>query len=59
VEPRLVIAYSLLLLLLMFAAGLVSYWVYHSPARSRTRQRRRDQAAHARRAQEGAAKSLE
>ena len=58
-EPRLVIAYSLLLLMLLFAGGLVSYWVYRSPARSRTRQLRRDKAAHARRAQEGAANATE
>ena len=58
-EPRLVIAYSLLLLMLLFAGGLVSYWVYHSPRRSRARQLRRDNAAHALRARVGAAKPSE
>lgn len=46
-EPRLILAYSLMLLIALLAAGLVSYRVYHSRDRSYRRRLRKEGRIHA------------
>ena len=48
-EVRHIIAYSLLILLVAFAAGLVLWWQYHSHGRTVTRSRRRESDVYAKR----------
>ncbi len=55
-EPRLIVAYSLMLLMALAAAALIGYRVYNAGPRSRERRRRRDDAGFARRAAERANK---
>jgi len=45
-EPRLIIAYSLILLLTLLAAGLVAYRVHHSHERTYRRRLRKERRAY-------------
>lgn len=44
-EPRLIIAYGLTLLLTLFAAGFVGYRIYHAHERSYRRRQRKEKRA--------------
>lgn len=45
-EPRLIIAYSLLFMMTLLAAGFVAYRIHHSHERSYRRRLRREQRAY-------------
>lgn len=51
-EPRLIAAYALILLLAIFAAAVIGYLYHHSHARSYARHLRREALGRARRAAE-------
>jgi hypothetical protein len=51
-EPRLIVAYSLMLLIAIFVATVIGYLYYHARARSYARHLRREAREYARRAAE-------
>lgn len=51
-EPRLIVAYSLMLFLALFFAAFVAYRIYHSDERSYMRRLRREARFDAQQAQE-------